>query len=202
MATASRARNSEELPAAPRPNYASHPFARNSHSISNEGARLIYFDHNRATELLEHIASSAAGRAAISKFAGTPSADLAQQRDQRAVLSRLIAEAEDLKDEGIVDLHYPTGSSRRVHWSSVHPDQVIAVKGSVTSAKDIQPSSLRLEVEGKTVRAFVDRDHFLHLNQSYLATRAITVVGKVRSVPQAELLAAAVGIEAHSMISS
>lgn len=198
MAMASRARNSEELLSASRPNYALHGLVRNPQSIHVDGARLIYFDHDHAGELLEHIASSPAGRAAISELSGTGSADLTLQRNQRATLSRLIAEAEDLEGGGIIDLHYPKGSSRRVPWPNVHPDQPIAVKGSVTSTKDVQPSSLRLEVEGKTIRTFVDKDHFLHLNQSYLTTRTITVVGKVRSVPQGEMLAVAIGIEAQA----
>jgi len=81
-------------------------------------------------------------------------------------------------------------------WPDVHPDQVVAIRGAVASAKDVQPSSLRLNVGTTPVRVFVDRDHFLHLNQGYLTAWPITVVGKVRSVSNVEVLGVAIGITA------
>jgi hypothetical protein len=193
MAIASRARNSRELSGA-RPRYVSRDVVRNVHQIPLEGARLIYFDQYRAAELLEHIASSSSGRAALAKLPVGSSADLSLQRDQRMVLSQLISQAQDLKIDGIIDLHQREDNSRRTLWAHVHPDQAIAIRGAITSAKDVQPSSLRLEVGGTLVRVFVERDHFLHLNQSYLAGCPITALGKVRSVPRVELLAAAIGV--------
>jgi hypothetical protein len=189
-----RARNSHELSAPPRPPYIAHDTARNARSISLESTRLIYFDRNRAGELLEHIASSTGGRAALAKIPGSGPTDLILQRNQRSILSRLISDADDLAAEGLIDLHQPDGVSRRVRWSDVHPDQAIAVRGTVASVKDIQPSSMRLKAETITVRAFVNKDHFLHLNQSYLTAWPITILGSVRSVPRLEVLAVAIGI--------
>jgi hypothetical protein len=161
--------------------------------------RLIYFDRRRAVELLEHISAASAGRDMLlnlAKSAKPPefvaTATLGQQ-DQRAILSQLMGKATDLDTEGIIDLHQPSEVSRRTSWVKLHPDQAIAIKGEVTSAKDIQPSSLRVEVESTTIRVYVERDHLLHLNQSYLTGLSITVVGKVRSVPRIEMCAAAIG---------
>lgn len=161
--------------------------------------RLIYFDKRRAVELLEHISAASAGRDMLlnlAKSAKPPefgaTATLGQQ-DQRAILSQLMGKATDLDTEGIIDLHQPSEVSRRTSWVKLHPDQAIAIKGEVTSAKDIQPSSLRVEVESTTIRVYVERDHLLHLNQSYLTGLSITVVGKVRSIPRIEMCAAAIG---------
>jgi hypothetical protein len=159
-----------------------------------EGARLIYFDQDRVTGLLEHIASGAAGRAILDNLSEDGSIDFTLQRNQRAILSRLIAQADDLRVEGIIDLHQPEGSSRRVSWADVHPDQAIAVRGTAVSARDVQPASIRLKVDAACVRVFVNRDHYLHLNQSYLTSWTMTAVGKVRSTPHVEILAVAIGV--------
>ena len=160
--------------------------------------RHIYFDQRRSTELLEHIASTDSGRAALSDLARLAqvaeydSAGVQRQQDLRAMLSQLIDDAVDLEDEGVVDLHYPSGKRRRKSWSELHPDQVIAIRGKVTSAKDVQPSSLRVDVGSAVVRVYVERDHLLHLNQSYLSGLPVTVVGKVRSVPRKEMSTAVI----------
>jgi hypothetical protein len=161
--------------------------------------RLIYFDKRRSAELLEHIAAASPGRdmlVELARFAKLPefgSTGTLCQQDQRAILSQLIDKATDLDTEGVIDLHQPSEDPRRTSWTKLHPDQAIAIRGEVTSAKDIQPSSLRVEVGSTTVRVYVERDHLLHLNQSYLAGLPITVVGKVRSVPRTEMCAAAIG---------
>jgi hypothetical protein len=195
MATPNRARNSHELPEKTRRSYVQRHFAaRNARPIPLVGARLIYFDQDLAADLLEHIASSETGRAFLTELPGSDPADLLFQRNQRAVLSQLIDQAEDLEAGGIIDLHQSNTVSRRMSWMDVHPDQAVAIRGTIISAKDVQPSSLRLEVDGTSVRAFVKRDHFLHLNQTYLTGWPITVVGKIRSVPHVEIISVAVGI--------
>ena len=162
--------------------------------------RLIYFDQRCSTELFEHLASASPGRtmlAELTKQADLPSFDPAgipPEHDRRAILSALIAAADDdLNVGGAIDLHLPADRSRRASWEEVHPDQVIAIRGAVAAAKDVQPSSLRLDIGATSVRVYVQRDHFLHLNQGYLTGLRITVVGKVRSVPRAEMYAAAIG---------
>jgi hypothetical protein len=192
MAASSRVRNSREVQ--PRPAYAQHYFARNSHPIPVEGARLIYFDHYHAEELLEHIASNATGRAMIAKLHDSEIVELESQRNQRIMFSQLATRADDLRADGLIDLLQSGGTSRRVSWNDVHPDQPIAIRGTISSLEAVQPSSLGLEVEGKPVQVFVRRDGFLHLNQSYLTARRITALGKVRSVPRRQMIAVAIGI--------
>ena len=173
---------------------------RTEHQIATQFTRLIYFDQGRAAELLDHIASTSRGRAMLAKLA--KSAELSQfdfagnwrQHDQRAIMHELIVKAADLEAEGIIDLHQPDDALRRTSWTRLHPNEVIAIRGAVTSAKDVQLSSLRLEVEATSIRVYVERDHLLHLNQSYFTGLPITVVGKVRSVPRTEMCAAAIGI--------
>jgi hypothetical protein len=164
-------------------------------------SRLIYFDQRLAADLLEHIGSTSAGRAMLAALAkrsnlkGVNFSGVLRQHDQRAILSQIIDEATDLKVEGVIDLHLPEGGSRQTSWEKLHPDQVIAIRGVVNSTKDVQPSSLRLKVGTTLVRAYVERDHFLHLNQSYLTgLPIITIVGKVRSLPRTEMCAAAIGV--------
>ena len=133
----------------------------------------------------------------LTKHADLPSFDPAgipPQHDHRAILSALIAAADDDLDVGgVIDLHMLADGSRRVTWEQVHPDQVIAIRGAVAAAKDVQPSSLRLGIGATSVRVYVQRDRFLHLNQGYLTGLTITVVGMVRSVPRTEMYAAAIG---------
>lgn len=49
-------------------------------------------------------------------------------------------------------------------------------------------------VNGSTVRVLVDRTHALHLNQAYLCSRPVTVLGQVHSVPRLQLRAIAIGV--------
>lgn len=161
--------------------------------------RLIYFDERRAVEILEHIASSPSGLTRLdevakrAKAAWPDSAVVLREHDQRAILSQLITDMNKL-GTGFVDLHQPDDALTQISWNQLHPDQAIAVRGAVVSAKDVQLSSLRLEGEDTSVRVYVERDHFLHLNKSYLARQQIlTVVGKVRSVPNEEVCAAVIG---------
>jgi hypothetical protein len=198
MSSESTVRGYREAPDNPFTDYGVHaPGARNPRSIMP--TRLIYFDQRYAAELLEHIASASPGRTMLkwltmeAQLTEADPTGFLRQHDQRAILSQLIAKATDLEVGGIIDLHLPDDISRRTSWAKLHPDQVIAIRGAVTSAKDIQPSSLRLEVATTSVRVYVERSHFLHLNQSYLTVLPITIVGKVRSVPRAEMCTAAIG---------
>ena len=72
-------------------------------------------------------------------FLGTP--------NQRAILYRLIDGATDLEAGEVIDLHQPDTSNRKIPWTQSHPDQGVAVRGIVDSAKDVQPSSVRLAVK-------------------------------------------------------
>lgn len=183
-----------------RPDYVSHKRVRASRSIPSSSIRLIYFDERLAADLLEHLASAPVGRTMLAHLAMRARIeeanlfDTLQQHDQRAILSQIIDNATDLEVGGVIDLHQPEGQSRRTAWPRLHPDQVIAVRGIVISPKDIQPSSLRLQAEATFVRAYVERDHFLHLNQKYLTGLPVTIVGKVRSVPRIEMRAATIGV--------
>lgn len=175
------------------------PSVRNPRPIVPRFTRLIYFNQRYAAELLEHIASASQGRSMLARLtmlAQLTEVDVAgfvRQQDQRAMLCQLIAKATDLETGGVIDLHRPDDNPRRTSWEKLHPDQVIAIRGSVASAKDVQPSSLRLTVGTSSVRVCVERDRFLHLNQSYLVGLPITVLGTVRSVPRAEMCTAAIG---------
>ena len=60
-----------------------------------------------------------------------------------------------------MDLGLLTEGGHQRSWTQLHPDQVIAIKGMVVSAKDVQPSSLRLDAGPMSVRVFVERTHFL-----------------------------------------
>ena len=145
--------------------------------------RLIYFDQSRSSELIDNIESTSAGQSMLNGLDG----------NQRSILVQLIRKIIHLKGAGPVDLDLLTEGGHQSSWAQLHPDQVIAVKGVVTSAKDVQPSSLRLEAGSMSVRVFVERTHFLHLNQSYLSGCPISVIGTVRSVPRTEMSAAAIG---------
>jgi len=169
------------------------PTARNPRPSPLQFMRHIYFDQRRTAELLEHIAATDSGRTMLDNLARTPLVAGTQQQDLRAILSRLIDNAAEPDGGGVVDLHHPSTSTRERSWTELHPDQAIAVRGTVTSGKDIQPSSLRVGIGPVIVRVYVERDHFLHLNQSYLSGLPVTVVGKVRSVPRIEMIAALIG---------
>lgn len=159
-----------------------------------QSTRLIYFDQRRATELLEHIASTSPGFNMLRNLAEVDSTNVLGTPNQRAILHQIIHGAKDL-EVGVIDLHQPDDSNRQTSWTQLHPDQVVAIRGTVASGKDVQPSSIRLEVGAASVRVFVERDHFLHLNQKYLTRLPITIIGKVRSVPRIELCAVAIGIQ-------
>lgn len=145
--------------------------------------RLIYFDQKRSSELIDNIESTSAGRVMLSDLDG----------NQRSKFVQVIKKVIELKDAGPVDLGLLADGGQQRTWAQLHPDQVIIIKGVVTSARDIQPSSLRLETGSMSVRVFVDRTHFLHLNQSYLSNLPISIIGTVRSVPRTEMNAAAIG---------
>ena len=191
-------RSVRELPESPRPNYfrvrrvRDVPLDPSPHESSD--IRLIYFDHCHAAETLEQIASTSSGRAMLDKLTEAEFAS-----NQRAILLQLIAKVIDLNIGEIIDLHQLENASRRTSWNQLHPDQAVAIRGAVTSTKDVQPSSLRLEAGIVSVRVFIQRDHFLHLNQSYLNALPITIIGKVRSVPRIEICAAAIGASANNM---
>lgn len=145
--------------------------------------RLIYFDQSCSSELIDNMESTSAGRTLLNDLDG----------NQRSKLVQLIRNIIDFKGAGPVDLGLLTEGGHQRSWTQLHPDQVIAIKGMVVSAKDVQPSSLRLDAGPMSVRVFVERTHFLHLNQSYLSGLPISVIGTVRSVPRTEMSAAAIG---------
>jgi hypothetical protein len=183
---------SHEQPEKPRPRYA--PRIRAVRAVLPQATHLIYFDHRRASDLLEHIGASPLGREMLTGLAGTDSTGFLGTSNQRAIFYRLIDGATDLKAGDVIDLHQPDTSNRNISWTQSYPDQGIAVRGMVDSAKDVQPSSVRLAVGAISVRVFVERDRFLHLNQSYLTQSPLIVIGNVRSVPRVEMCAAAIGV--------
>ena len=143
---------------------------------------LIYFDQSRAAELLEDIFSTLPGRnflAALASHIGVEAIDVLQKQNQRAILSQLMIYETSLKVGAIVDLYQPDAGHQESSWEQFHPDQAVVIRGVVASAKDVQPSSLQLDASATTVRVYVERDHFLHLNQKYLTSRPIIAVGKV-----------------------
>lgn len=161
---------------------------------------LIYFDQSRAAELLEDVFSTLPGRnflATLASQIGVDSIGVLQQQNQRLILSQLMIYETGLEVGGIVDLYQPDGGHRESLWEQFHPDQAVVIRGTVASAKDVQPSNLQLKAGAKTVRVYVERDHFLHLNQGYLTRRQIIAIGKVRSVPRSEIRAAAIGASAN-----
>lgn len=172
------------------------PTIRQHHPAPLEFIRHIYFDQHLSEELLEHVGSTDSGRIMLGNlpsFARLADGNTRWQQDLRATLLEIIENAVDLENDGIIDLHQPSNGPRRRSWAELHPDQAIAIKGTVTSGKDIQPSSLRVDAGSAIVRVYVARDRFLHLNQSYLTGPRVTVVGKVRSVPRTEIVTAAIG---------
>jgi hypothetical protein len=183
--------SSPELPKKPRPRYA--PRIRAVRPVLPQATRLIYFDQRRASDLLEHIEASPPGRDMLTGLVEADALSLLGKPNQRAILYQLIDSAVDLEVGEVIDLHQPDVGNRKITWTQLHPDQGVAVRGIVDSAKDVQPSSVRLAVGAISVRVFVERDHFLHLNQSYLTQSPLIVVGKVRSVPRIEVCAAAIG---------
>lgn len=193
MTSSGRVGKIHPLPESERPSF--YPPARRKSStlapapeLSAADARIIYFDQRRAAELLENLTSSASVRAELSNIAENACAE-----NRRATLAQLITSISGLPVGDLIDLHLLGRKYWQTSWSRLHPDQVVAAKGVVSSAKDIQPSSLRLEVGATMVRVFVERDRFLHLNQSYLSNLPITVIGTVRSIPRIEMCAAAIG---------
>jgi hypothetical protein len=158
-------------------------------------ARIIYFDQHRAAELIEDIASTSQGSSLLSRLGGMDSTGVIRQLDRRTALLRLIANEINPVLGEIVELRHTDNGLPRASWNELHPEQAVAITGKVTSTRDVQPSSLRLQVDTTTVRVYVERDHFLHLNRSYLTGLPMTiVVGKVRSVPGTEMCATAIGI--------
>jgi hypothetical protein len=182
----------QELSENPRPRYT--PHIRAVRDISPQPTRLIYFDKRRAAELLENIASTSPGHAMLANLTELDSTGILGRPNRRAIFYQILDSAVDLAVGVVIDLHQPDDANRQTSWTQLHPDQVVAIRGTVSAAKDIQPSSVRLAVDETSVRVFVERDHFLHLNQSYLTRQPITVIGEVRSVPRIEMCAAAIGI--------
>ena len=170
-----------------------HP-SRTVRSAAEIIARMIYFDQSRAAELIEDISSTRQGLSLISYLGGIDAEGVIRQPDRRAVLLRLIDDEMKPALGEVIELRLTDQGLPRGSWEELHPEQPIAITGRVASAKDVQPSSLRLQVGTTSVRVYVERDHFLHLNQSYLTALPIAiVVGKVRSVPRTEMRAAAIG---------
>lgn len=91
---------------------------------------------------------------------------------------------------------YDLCEQREISFSSdLHPAQAVIVRGVAASAKDITRGGFYLDVSGVRARILVDYTYALHLNQRYLSSRTITVVGRVRSVPRSEITAFGVSVE-------
>jgi len=154
-------------------------------TAAQNATRLIYFDETRASVGLEQIASTDTGRQVLRSVADVGHDGMAG--NQRRLFLQLAGKVDSTN---VIDLE--TDEMFPLLAEHLHPQQMLAIKGSVQSAQEIKPTSLRLSVGDGATRVYVERTYFLHLNQSYLTSSAITVVGIVRSVSRMELCAIAI----------
>ena len=204
MAPSGRVKNAHELiPAQPvRPEYHLHDRVRNSKPLYSRETRLIYFDSRCAAEILDDLGSAGFGYELVAQASGREPADIALYRNRRAIFSAMIQRADDLNDRGMLDLHQSSSSSRRITWSSTHPEQVVAIAGEVSSPQELRSSGFRINFEGTSIHVVLNRENCLHRNYEYLVSHEITVVGKVQSVSGVEVIAGAIGVSVDSGLKS
>ena len=157
-------------------------------TVNNQGtARLIYLDEVRVRSLLEQIAAVASGRQSLGAYAPiNPRGVIVKEYNPWTVLANL---AEMADENAFVDLC----ESRPLDIdSNLHPSQAVGLKGLVPTARDVTPSGFPLSIARQSFRVLVDRIHALHLNQAYLTSWTVAVLGRVHSVPRLQVRAAAI----------
>lgn len=152
--------------------------------------RLVYLDRGQVHALLEQLAASRGGSSLL-RLAMPDANGVVPANNAALTLLDLLSQVSDV---AVFDLCQ--GNPSALNPSSLHPEQLVALTGSVPAPDYIRPGALRLRVDGVAVQVLLAHENVLHLNRGYLTSWTVKTICKVHSAPKMQFQAVAVAVTA------